>query len=61
MQFTTIAAIFFAGLAAAVPTSQVAERGGYAPCSGLYSTGQCCATDVLGVADVNCASRKSTA
>ncbi|KAK1756626.1 Cerato-ulmin hydrophobin family [Echria macrotheca] len=27
----------------------------YDPCSGLYNTAQCCATDVLGVADLDCA------
>ncbi|ROV87124.1 hypothetical protein VMCG_10741 [Cytospora schulzeri] len=33
----------------------VLERQTYTPCSGLYGTAQCCATDVLGVADLNCA------
>lgn len=29
--------------------------GSYDPCtSGLYSQAQCCATDVLGLADLNC-------
>lgn len=55
MQFTTVAAIFFAGLAAAVPTAEVHERGDYTACTGLYGTSQCCATDVLGVADLDCA------
>ena len=54
MQFTTVAAIFLAGLAAAIPTAEMAERQGYEPCSGLYGTAQCCATDVLGVADLDC-------
>lgn len=27
-------------------------------CTGTYSNAQCCATDVLGVADLNCAPRK---
>ncbi|KAK7755486.1 hypothetical protein SLS62_002416 [Diatrype stigma] len=57
-QFTTFAAIFFAGLAAAVPTYQSTEST-YEPCSGLYSTSQCCATDVLGVADLDCANPPS--
>ncbi|KAK0611341.1 Cerato-ulmin hydrophobin family, partial [Immersiella caudata] len=26
----------------------------YDPCSGLYDSAQCCATDVLGVADLDC-------
>ena len=28
----------------------------YTPCSGFYNTPQCCATDVLGVVDLDCAS-----
>lgn len=30
----------------------------YIPCSGLTGSAQCCATDVLGVADLDCANRK---
>lgn len=61
MQFTTVAAIFFAGLAAAVPTAEMAERqASYVPCSGLYGTAQCCATDVLGVADLDCGNPPDT-
>ena len=61
MQFTTVAAIFLAGLAAAVPTAEMAERQDpYVPCSGLYGTAQCCATDVLGVADLDCGNPPET-
>ena len=61
MQFTTVAAIFLAGLAAAVPTAEMAERQEpYVPCSGLYGTAQCCATDVLGVADLDCGNPPTT-
>ncbi|RYC65628.1 hypothetical protein CHU98_g595 [Xylaria longipes] len=51
MQFTLIAlAGVFATAVSAVPGG-----GSYVPCpSGLYSVPQCCATDVLGVADLNC-------
>lgn len=59
MQFTiaTIAA-FCATLAVALP-SQVTERQvPYVPCTGLYGTSQCCATDVLGVADLDCGNRE---
>ena len=51
--FATIAvfAATFAGMAAAVP---VEERQAYIPCSGLYGSAQCCATDVLGIADLDC-------
>ncbi|KAI1214264.1 Cerato-ulmin hydrophobin family [Annulohypoxylon truncatum] len=54
MQFSIAAlATIFAGLAVAAPA--VEERQTYTPCSGLYGTAQCCATDVLGVADLDCA------
>lgn len=36
------------------------ERQVYIPCSGLYGTAQCCATDVLGVADLDCGNRECT-
>lgn len=57
MQFTVALVALFAGLAAAVPTGE--KRQTYIPCSGLYGTSQCCATDVLGVADLDCGTRKS--
>ncbi|XXG98610.1 hypothetical protein Hte_004935 [Hypoxylon texense] len=50
-------ATIFAGVALAAPT--VEERQAYTPCSGLYGTSQCCATDVLGVADLDCANPPS--
>jgi hypothetical protein len=46
-----------AGVAIAAP-AQVETRQVYIPCSGLYSTAQCCATDVLGVADLDCGNRE---
>ncbi|KAI0006449.1 cerato-ulmin [Xylariaceae sp. FL0662B] len=52
-----ITAALFAGLAIAAPT--VEERQDYTACSGLYGTAQCCATDVLGVADLDCANPPS--
>ncbi|KAH8686388.1 hydrophobin precursor [Ilyonectria robusta] len=52
MQFTVAVVALFAGLAAAVPMGE--KRQTYIPCSGLYGTSQCCATDVLGVADLDC-------
>ncbi|KAI0139941.1 Cerato-ulmin hydrophobin family [Hypoxylon sp. NC0597] len=51
--FTAAIATIFAGVALAAPT--VEERQDYVPCTGLYGTSQCCATDVLGVADLDCA------
>ncbi|EGP84816.1 unnamed protein product [Zymoseptoria tritici ST99CH_1A5] len=51
MQFSTITAVFFASLAVASPT----YGGKYEPCgSALYSQAQCCATDVLEVAGLDC-------
>ena len=57
MQFTITVVTLFASLAVAVPA--VIEQRQYVACSGLYSTAQCCATDVLGVADLDCANRSS--
>ncbi|KAI0171928.1 Cerato-ulmin hydrophobin family [Hypoxylon sp. FL1284] len=56
--FTAAIATIFAGVALAAPA--VEERqAAYTPCSGLYGTSQCCATDVLGVADLDCANPPS--
>jgi hypothetical protein len=55
MQFLTILAL--AGAAVAIPANiarQVAPL-----CSGLTGSAQCCATDVLGLADLNCDNRES--
>jgi len=53
-----IIAALFAGLVAAAPAADLEDRQAYIPCSGLYGTSQCCATDVLGVADLDCGNRK---
>ncbi|KAI1111823.1 Cerato-ulmin hydrophobin family [Nemania sp. NC0429] len=60
MQFSAIAATLFAAvaLAAPAPASEpgLESRQQLIPlCSGLTSTAQCCATDVLGLADLDCA------
>lgn len=59
---TILTIVAIASNAMAVP-AQVEQRTGgtpYTACSnqGLYSVPQCCATDVLGVADLNCHNRK---
>lgn len=54
MQYFTVVATLFASVALSSPV-EVQERQLYIPCSGLYGTAQCCATDVLGVADLDCA------
>ncbi|KAI0181748.1 cerato-ulmin [Hypoxylon sp. FL1284] len=57
MQFST----FFVSILATAVMASPSKRGyptgePYDPCSGLYDSAQCCATDVLGVADLDCAS-----
>ncbi|KAI1196549.1 fungal hydrophobin [Nemania serpens] len=58
MQFSTL---FITLLASAVMANPVKRNGGNPPTpydacpDGLYSNPQCCATDVLGVADLDCA------
>jgi len=49
-----IQTLFASAAVVAVPTT-VSARQAYVACSGLYGTAQCCATDVLGVADLDCA------
>ncbi|RYP57550.1 hypothetical protein DL770_010642 [Monosporascus sp. CRB-9-2] len=57
MYFAAFIATFLAGTAMAVPAAVEARTPTpYDPCSGLYDSAQCCATDVLGVADLDCAS-----
>ena len=56
MKFTAAIVALCAGIAMAAPT-EVQDRQAYVACSGLYGTSQCCATDVLGVADLDCANR----
>ncbi|KAJ8123509.1 hypothetical protein ONZ43_g569 [Nemania bipapillata] len=53
MQFSTL---FVTLLASAVMANPVKRTGGqpYDACSGLYDSLQCCATDILGVADLDC-------
>ena len=44
-------------LAAAVPAMEARQS---FVCLGTYGNAQCCATDVLGLADLNCVNRKAT-
>lgn len=57
MQFF-VAALALAASVMAIPVEE--RQVPYTPCSGLYGTAQCCATDVLGVADLDCANPSST-
>ncbi|KAH8649999.1 Cerato-ulmin hydrophobin family [Xylariales sp. PMI_506] len=64
MQFFTLSslAVLLASTALAAPATSDAElraRQTYEPCSGLYSNSLCCATDVLGIADLDCATPPS--
>jgi hypothetical protein len=55
MQFSVIISALFAAVAFAAPAPEIEARQAYVACSGFYGTSQCCATDVLGVADLDCA------
>ncbi|KAL7935486.1 fungal hydrophobin domain-containing protein [Trichoderma chlorosporum] len=52
MKSFVVATLFIAGVLAAPSPNVKAVRSPL--CSGLDSTPQCCATDVLGVADLDC-------
>lgn len=57
MQFSTVFTSFLVSLAVASPATRKSlyTRQDYTPCGDtLYSQAQCCAVDVLGVADLNC-------
>lgn len=57
MQFTVAVVVAaLAGLTAAAPA--VESRQTYQACTGLYGNVQCCATDILGLANLDCGSRK---
>ncbi|KAI0412111.1 fungal hydrophobin [Xylaria grammica] len=61
MQFSTLFVTLLATAVMANPVKRTGGDGGHNPpapydaCSGLYDSLQCCATDVLGVADLDCA------
>ncbi|KAI6359383.1 hypothetical protein MCOR25_007077 [Pyricularia grisea] len=61
MQIKTLVIALFAGIAMTLPTDPPKNGGGggkYNACQGnggLYSSAQCCATDILGVANLDCA------
>lgn len=57
MQFSIALVALVAGLVSAAPLE---ERQVYTPCSGLYGSAQCCATDVLGLADLDCGDPTAT-
>ena len=54
MKFSTIFTAAFVAVASASPVEERTKK----LCTGLYGNAQCCATDVLGVADLNCGNRE---
>ncbi|OTA90586.1 hypothetical protein M434DRAFT_397852 [Hypoxylon sp. CO27-5] len=54
MQLSTFFVTFLASAVLANPTKRGYVGEVYDPCSGLYDSAQCCATDVLGIADLDC-------
>jgi len=47
-------------MATAIPDFYARQAAPYVACSGTFSNAECCATDVLGLADLDCANRKNT-
>ncbi|KAI4762586.1 hypothetical protein E4T52_10742 [Aureobasidium sp. EXF-3400] len=56
---TIVSAFIGSALVAAAPADLSARQAALI-CSGTYSNIQCCATDVLGLADLNCANPPTT-
>jgi hypothetical protein len=40
------------------PDFEIRQAAPYIPCAGTTGNAQCCATDVLGLADLDCANRE---
>ncbi|KAH6608518.1 hypothetical protein Trco_001864 [Trichoderma cornu-damae] len=59
MKFFAVASLFVAGVLASPVLDTRTNNVSLCP-KGLYSVPQCCATDVLGVADLDCASPVGT-
>lgn len=61
MKFSTIIASALIGASAALTTpAHLTEKRQVTLCPGTDSNAQCCATDVLGLVDLNCANRTYT-
>jgi hypothetical protein len=58
MKFFIAAVASLVAVVAASPTYLEERQVPPGLCAGLTGTPQCCATDVLGVADLDCANRK---
>ena len=57
MKFSLAAVTLLGAVVSALPANEKRQTP-YVPCTGLYGTAQCCATDVLGLADLDCGGRK---
>ncbi|CCC10469.1 hypothetical protein SMACR_08025 [Sordaria macrospora] len=60
MQFTIATVLSLLTVALAAPAAVVERQVPYTACTGLYGTAQCCATDILGLADLDCANPPAT-
>jgi Fungal hydrophobin len=58
MKFTIAVIASMATIVLATPVELVERQVAAGICNGLTGTAQCCATDVLGVADLDCANRE---
>jgi alkylhydroperoxidase family enzyme len=57
MKFSLAAVTLLGAAVSALPASEK-RQAAYVPCTGLYGSAQCCATDVLGLANLDCGGRK---
>ncbi|CEI65658.1 hypothetical protein FVEN_g8914 [Fusarium venenatum] len=58
MKFSLAAVTLMGAVVSALPANE--KRQAYVPCTGLYGSSQCCATDVLGVANLDCGNPPSS-
>ncbi|KAI1065521.1 hypothetical protein LB507_001233 [Fusarium sp. FIESC RH6] len=59
MKFSLAAVTLLSAVVSALPANEKRQTP-YVPCTGLYGTAQCCATDVLGLANLDCGGPPST-
>ncbi|CAG7555685.1 unnamed protein product [Fusarium equiseti] len=53
MKFSLAAVTLLGAVVSALPANEKRQVP-YVPCTGLYGSAQCCATDVLGLANLDC-------
>ncbi|KAJ4014163.1 hypothetical protein NW752_005882 [Fusarium irregulare] len=59
MKFSLAAITLLSAVVSALPANEKRQTP-YVPCTGLYGSAQCCATDVLGLANLDCGGPPST-